>query len=110
VHDFDISERSVGGKKSHKSAHCIACDAKALEGKKLCGTCLSEAACSPKDPSPEITKWIQMAVDKSIEQQRANKRPRTTSHRDREDSDSDASFVEAQSGEGEEMYSSEIWT
>ncbi|CAH2324814.1 Hypothetical predicted protein, partial [Pelobates cultripes] len=68
VHEFDTSERSVGGKKSHKSTRCIACDAKALEGKKLCGTCLSEAAGSPKDPSPEIMKWIQMAVDKSMEQ------------------------------------------
>ncbi|CAH2296199.1 Hypothetical predicted protein, partial [Pelobates cultripes] len=71
VHEFDPSERSVGGKKSHKSAHCIACDAKALEGKKLCGTCLFEVAGSPKDPSPEIMRWIQMAVDKSMEQQRA---------------------------------------
>ncbi|CAH2299132.1 Hypothetical predicted protein [Pelobates cultripes] len=109
VHEFDTSERLGGGKKSHKSDRCIACDAKALEGKKLCSSCLSEAAGSPNDPSPDMIKWIQMAVDKSMEQHRSHKRPRISSQRDREDSDSDsyASFVDVQSEEGEGMYFSE---
>ncbi|CAH2296952.1 Hypothetical predicted protein [Pelobates cultripes] len=64
-------------------------------------------ACPKRLVLLRIHLQIQMAGDKSMEQQRANKRPRTTSHRDREDSDSDASFVEAQSEEGKEMYSSE---
>ncbi|CAH2248792.1 Hypothetical predicted protein [Pelobates cultripes] len=48
-----------------------------------------------------------MAMDKSMEQHIAHKRGRISSQRDREDFDSDGSFVEVQSEVGKGVYSSE---